>query len=122
MKSMLGSMAVSLCVLLTGSIGCNECKDVVLSQVPSPDGKWVATQMTRDCGGLGGEIVGVSIHSPANAPSWPEDSVFVVKVLGPIGVTWQGSERLVINCNCQDSNIRQKRTRLQSVEIIYKTR
>ena len=121
-RGILGSVVVILCFLLISTIGCNNCKDVVLSQLRSPGGKWVATQMTRDCGGLGGEYVGVSIHGPSDVPTRPEDSVFMVKVRGPIVVSWRGDERVVIKCDCPDSNIKEKRTRLRSIEINYETR
>jgi hypothetical protein len=122
MRGIFGSIAVALCLLLVGSLGCNPCKDVVLDRLPSPNGKWVATKVTRDCGGLGGEYVGVSIHDPSDDTTKRKDFVFLVKVRGPINMSWQGNERIVISCDCPDSNIKEKHTRLKSVEILYRTK
>ena len=119
MRYIRGSIAVVFVSVLVSCTGCNDCKDVDLGQFPSPDGRWVATMGTRECGGAEGEYVGVSIHRSADSKVKSDSYVFMVKPVGPIGISWQGNQRVYIDCHCPDSKIRKKLTKVESIEVVY---
>jgi hypothetical protein len=74
---------------------------------------------TRECVGAEGEYVGVSIHRSSDAKIKSDSYIFMVKPVGPIGISWQGNQRVYIDCHCSDSKIRKKLTKVESIEIVY---
>jgi len=60
-KQVLGFGALSA-FALGGLSGCSLCKDEILEETPSPDGKWTATVLTHDCGATTPEHMTVNLH------------------------------------------------------------
>ena len=101
--------------------GCSLCKEEVLEKVASPDGKWVATIMTRDCGGTTSEYIAVNLQDAKQRHIDGENDVFVIKHIHPLRVSWQGNESLTVDCeNCNLDQAAKKLEKLGSVQVTYR--
>jgi hypothetical protein len=111
-----------LLLALEGLSGCGDlCADEVLEKVVSPDGKWVATIATRDCGATTSEYIGVNLQDAKQKRLDEKNYVFVIKHLHPLHVFWQGNDSLTVDCeNCNLDKAEKKLERLGPVQIIYR--
>ncbi len=101
--------------------GCNLCKDEVLEKAVSPDGKWVATTLTRDCGATTSEYMGVNLQDVKQKQLETKNEVFVTKHIHRLHVSWQGNDSLIIDCeNCTADDVKKKLERLGPVQIMYR--
>lgn len=101
--------------------GCNLCKDEVLEKAASPDGKRVATILTRDCGATTSEYMGVNLQDVKQKHLETKNEVFVTKHIHRLHVSWQGNDSLTIDCeNCTADDVKKKLERLGAVQIIYR--
>jgi hypothetical protein len=83
--------------------GCDLCKEEVWSNVDSPDGKWTATTVMRDCGATTSEIVGVNVHK-RGSKKLPADQYALVMKHGEAPVVlWTGNNTLVLDCRSCNS-------------------
>jgi hypothetical protein len=101
--------------------GCDLCKDEVLEKASSPDGKWVATIKTRDCGATTSEYIAVNLQDAQQRRLDEENDVFVIKHLHPLHVFWRGNDSLIIDCeNCNLDEAEKKLGKLGPVQIMYR--
>ena len=106
---------------LGGLSGCGLCKDEILEELPSPDGKWTAAVLTRDCGATTAEYMTVNLHDFEHEHLDPENDVFVTKYVRRLHVTWNGNDRLILDCdNCVAHEIEKKMDKHGTVQIIYR--
>src|SRR5436305_6099231 len=90
---------VTLCL-----VGCNVCGEDKLSEVSSPNKKYVATIFRRGCGATSGFLYHVNIRDAGDPFSTDyrgvieEGQVFLTRE-GKISVTWNGEKTLVIDCS-----------------------
>jgi hypothetical protein len=101
-------------------VGCGICKDEVLSQRNTPDGKVAATVFVRDCGATADYSSVVSLHAAGrsfrNQPDW----VFIAKGKHSVIATWTSSRQLLISCStCTDRDVFKKVVRDGGVDIVY---
>ena len=110
-----------LVLALGESSGCNLCKTEVLEKAVSPDGKWVATILTRDCGATTSEYMAVNLQEAKHRRLDVENEVFVIKHVHRLHAFWQGNDSLAIDCeNCGSDQAEKKIEKLGPVRIIYR--
>jgi len=92
----------ALAALALGELcGCGLCKDEILEETTSPDGKWTASVLTRDCGATTAEYMAVNLHHFEHKHLDAENDIFVTKYVHRLHVSWNGNDSLVLNCeNC----------------------
>jgi hypothetical protein len=76
----------------------SNCSSSVLTEVPSPDGRYIATAFERNCGATSPYVRIVSIR-PEGTRLRPEDDgswVFATKDQPNIGVSWSGPRQLTV--------------------------
>jgi len=106
---------------LGGLSGCGLCKDKILEETPSPDGKWTATVLTRDCGATTAEYMTVNLHDFEHKHLDPENDVLVTKYVRRLHVSWHGNDSLILDCeNCVAHEIEKKMDKYGTVRIIYR--
>ena len=112
---------LALLMALEELAGCNLCKDEVLEKAASPDGKRVATVLTRDCGATTSEYIAVNLQDAKQRRLDGKNDVFVIKHLHPLHVFWQGNDSITIDCeNCNLDQASKKLEKLGSVQVIYR--
>lgn len=89
------------CVLLVLAFlaGCDLCKEEVWSNVDSPDGKWTATTIMRDCGATTSESVSVNVHRKGSKRFDVDHNALVMKHGQAPAVLWTGSDSLLLDCS-----------------------
>jgi hypothetical protein len=120
-KKLLRAASFLVFALFLGELsGCNLCKDEVLDKASSPDGRWVATVLTRDCGATTSEYIAVNVHEVKQKSLDLKNDVFVIKHIHRLNVSWQGNDSLTIDCGgCETKGAEKKLERLGSVRVIY---
>ena len=120
LKRILG-LGVLAALALGALSGCGLCKDKTLEETASPDGKWTATVLARDCGATTAEYMTVNLHDFEHKHLDPENDVFVTKYVRRLHVSWHGNDTLVLNCeNCVAHKIEKKMDKHGPVQIIYR--
>jgi hypothetical protein len=106
---------------LWGLCGCGLCKDEILEEAASPDGKWTATVLTRDCGATTAEYMAVNLHDSKHKNLDVENDVFVTKHIHRLHVSWSGNDSLVLDCeNCVAHEVEKKMDNHGTVQIVYR--
>jgi hypothetical protein len=75
-----------------------DCSSVVLTEIPSPDGRYIATAFERNCGATSPYVRIVSIR-PEGTRLRPEDDgswVFVTQDQPNVAVRWSGPRQLTV--------------------------
>ena len=99
-------------------LGCNPCSEEVWATTKSPDGKWVATTIMRDCGATTSEVVSVNIHSIGEASLREENNALVVKHGHNLDVTWLNDHSVSISCpDCGVGEIIHKRASIGPISV-----
>jgi hypothetical protein len=102
--------------------GCNLCKEEVLSDVASPDGKWTATTIIWDCGATTSEVVTVNIHPIGNNGFKADTNALVMKHGPSPSVVWKDKEHLIIDCaDCAKDEVT-RRSQMGQIRIEYNIR
>ena len=110
-----------LVLVLEELTGCNLCKDEVMERAASPDGKRVATILTRDCGATTSEYMAVNIQDVKQKRHDVEKDVFVIKHIHRLHILWQGNDSLTIDCeNCNPKEAEKKLEKVGSVRVVYR--
>jgi hypothetical protein len=100
--------------------GCNPCREEVWSRSLSPDGKWVAVTVMRDCGATTAEVVSLNIHTIKSDNLKASNNALVVKHGHTIDATWISSTELRLECtDCSNEEILANRNQIGIIKIIY---
>jgi hypothetical protein len=83
--------------------GCDLCKEEVWDNVDSPDGKWTATTIMRDCGATTTEVVSVNVHRKGSKKLDADHNALVMKHGEAPEVSWTGNDTLMLYCRSCDS-------------------
>jgi len=78
-----------------GSLAACACDDEVLSELRSPDGKYVASVMERNCGATTDYVSHVTVR-PSDSMMRQGDDVLVVEYRQDIRLAWEGVDHLVV--------------------------
>jgi hypothetical protein len=120
-KQVLRIATLAVPLIAVGASGCNPCKTEILERNASPDGKWTATILTRDCGATTSEYMAVSVQDARQKHLDPKNEVFVTKHIHRLRVSWDRNVSLVIECeNCSSDDIKKRIERLGSIQITYR--
>ena len=120
LKLLLGFGALAT-LALGGLCGCGLCKDEILEEAASPDGKWTATVLTRDCGATTAEYMAVNLHDSKHKNLDVENEVFVTKYVHRLHVSWNGNDSLVLDCeNCVAHEVEKKMDKHGTVQVVYR--
>jgi hypothetical protein len=100
--------------------GCNPCKEEIWNTSTSPDGKWVAVTVMRDCGATTSEIVAVNVHPIAESRLRQKNNALVLKYGKTAGVSWTDSHTLALECrDCTASDVIAKEDKVGPIKIAY---
>jgi hypothetical protein len=106
---------------LGGLCGCGLCKVEILEETTSPDNKWTATVLTRDCGATTAEYMAVNVHEFAHKHLDSENDVFLTKHVRLLHVSWNGNDSLILDCeNCIAREVEKKMDKHGAVQIVYR--
>ena len=95
------------------------CSDEMLSEVFSPDERWVASIFVRNCGATTDFATRVEVRWRSNQSS-EDDRVFVVNGKPEVHVHWLDESTLAVKCEeCVDEDIRRRMTKLGSIKIEF---
>lgn len=106
---------------VAGVSGCSVCQNEIVDKTTSPDGKWTATILTRDCGATTSQYMEVNLHDSSNAHLEARNNVFVTKYVRRLHVSWNGNDSLIVDCeNCVASEVSTRMNRLGTIQIVYR--
>lgn len=114
--------AIPVLLLFCSTTGCIRfaCKEVVLSEIPSPDGVLVATSVSRDCGATTDFSTSVNLHRRDHGFDEEAGDLFVAAGRHRLSVTWLDADRLKIQCNdCTRKQISRLVTVLGKTDVVY---
>jgi hypothetical protein len=98
--------------------GCTLCRDEILNQSISPDGKWSAKTVLRDCGATTAETNLVYLQ-PAGTPAKKlGDVVVVVRHDHGVGLSWSDNKTLVVDCTGCGNDVRVHRESADGIAIL----
>ena len=96
-----------------------DCKDTVLLDSPSPNGKIIATVFERDCGATTAKNVQVCFRvSTAAFNPKQQESFLVLETDGKIELSWTNQDKLIVQVPNQSKIFRNK-TDSNGVKIEY---
>jgi hypothetical protein len=81
------ALLVAGVIVLVESTGCSLCETQVLEKIIPPDGKWVATTLTRDCGATASKIMAVNVQDMNRKHLDADNEVFLTKYVQRIHVS-----------------------------------
>jgi hypothetical protein len=96
MKSSLYCLSLLALGIVTG---CNPCKEEIWDSATSPDGKWTATTIMRDCGATTSETVSVNVYKTGSKGFQADHNALVMKHGQAPGLFWSGNDRLLLDCH-----------------------
>lgn len=101
-------------------LGCNPCKEEIWSSVPSPDGRWTAVTVIRDCGATIGEVLSVNIRPAGEKKLSSENNTVVLKHGYAVNTTWKNATTISIECReCVSKEVAAKHGSVGSVHVVY---
>jgi hypothetical protein len=101
-------------------LGCNPCKEEIWSTSTSPDGKWVAVTVMRDCGATTSEVVAVNVHPTNESTLRQKNNALVLKYGKTAGVSWRDAHTLALECrDCTANDIVAKIDNVGPIKITY---
>jgi hypothetical protein len=100
----LGSVLRCLFLVTLGiATGCNPCKEEIWNSATSPDGKWRATTIMRDCGATTSETVSVNVSQTGTKGFQADHNALVMKHGQAPKLFWGGNDSLLLDCHDCDS-------------------
>ncbi len=110
----------SILIALWAVVGCSPCKEEIVSSSNSPDGKWTAVTVVRDCGATNAEVVSVNVHPAGDRELQSENNSFVIKHEYATDVTWTSSNSLTLRCRqCRAADVIKKLDKVGTVQMVY---
>ncbi len=102
-------------VVLTG---CHLCDEKELERTVSPDGKWVAVTIMRDCGATTSEVVSVNIRPITESSARQENNAMIVKHGQFPDVVWLSNSVVSVDCpHCLSTDIIEKKVKVGSITV-----
>lgn len=119
----IGIIATSFFLLAVGFIlGCNPCKEEIWNKSTSPNGKWVAVTVMRDCGATTSEVVAINVHAAGESELHQRNNALVLKYGKTTGIFWKDNQTLVLDCgDCTTSDVLVKENKVGPIKIEYET-
>jgi len=107
-----------LSVVLVVLLGCHLCDETELERTISPDGKWVAVTIMRDCGATTSEVVSIDVRPIAESSARQENIVMLVKHEQIPDVEWLSNSVISVNCpHCPSTDIIEKKVKVGSITV-----
>jgi hypothetical protein len=107
-------------IILMFLLGCNPCKEEIWSNVPSPDGRWTAVTVIRDCGATTGEVLSVNIRPAGEKKLSAENNALVIKHGYALDAIWKDATTITIECReCVPKEIAAKHDSVGPVHVLY---
>ena len=114
---------IHLCLLTAPLMiqGCKPCKEEIWNQSLSPDGRWKAVVVMRDCGATSPETLSLNVATE-RSQSFPEtNNALVVKHGHAVDAAWTSNSQLEISCNdCVPSEILKQRNQIGAVHVSFR--
>jgi hypothetical protein len=122
MKS--GSSFFCLFPLALGLLtGCDLCKEEIWGTATSPDGKWTATTIMRDCGATTSETISVNVHRTGSKGFEADHNALVMKHGQAPGIVWSGNDHLLLDCSgCDSKDEIARATQIGPIHIEHRMR
>lgn len=101
--------------------GCNgPCKEEVWATSKSPDGKYQAETISKDCGATTTEVLRIVVHPSNRRRGGTEDNALVLKHGDAVSLNWLNSTTLQVSCHeCITKEVMAKADRVGSVHIAF---
>jgi hypothetical protein len=88
---------VWIACLCGSNTGCGLCADTVKSEVPSPNGRYIATAFVRDCGATTGYVTMVSLRKTRTLFGYPKPTrVLSVDGQPDVALVWGSRDTLSV--------------------------
>jgi hypothetical protein len=102
------------------TLGCRPCKEEIWGTSASPDGKWIAVTVMRDCGATTSEVDSVNVHAAGEIKLQQQNNALVLKFGKTAGVSWKDNHTLALECHeCAASDILAKVDKVGPIRITY---
>lgn len=99
--------------------GCSPCDQEVRSTYLSPDAKWEAVEIKRDCGATTAEVFSFNVHLTTESSITAENNVLVMKHDHAVAVKWLSPTKLRLECDsCTNAEVLSRRGKVGPIEII----
>lgn len=85
---------------LAASACADPCANTAVKELPSPDGRFVATAFVRDCGATTGHGPQVYLRRPGE-PSGAAGNVFRGNRSERVEIGWRSARELVVKSDCE---------------------
>lgn len=86
----------------------------------SPDGKWTAVTVIRDCGATTAEVVSINVRPADSQKLDAENNAFVIKHEYATDVAWTSGNILTLRCRqCTAKDVLKKLDKVGPVKVIY---
>jgi hypothetical protein len=103
--------------------GCDLCKEEIWGTTTSPDGKWAATTIMRDCGATTSETVSVNVHRTGSKGFEADHNALVMKHRQAPGMVWAGNKHLLLDCSgCDSKDEIARATQIGPIHIEHRMR
>ena len=97
--------------------GCNPCKEEIWNTATSPDGKWTATIIMRDCGSTTSETVSVNVYQTGSKGFQADHNALVMKHGQAPRLFWSENDSLLLDCH--DCNSKDEIARAAQIGPIH---
>ena len=106
---------------LLWAMGCSgPCKEEAWATTKSPDGKYVAETISKDCGATTTEVLRVAVHPSNRKRGGTEDNALVLKHGDAVSLNWLSPTTLQVACHeCVAREVMSKADRVGAVRIIF---
>jgi hypothetical protein len=99
----------------------SECGDDVEARALSPDGRWVALVLTRNCGATTRLLTVIAIGNTAEDAAKGKEAVWTAAGVPEVTVAWASSEKLVVVYRkCASDEIGKAAPRFSGVSLEYR--
>ena len=103
--------------------GCKLCHEEIWGSSTSPDGKWTATIIMRDCGATTDEVVSLNVHRAGDTEYKAENNAIVINHGYAPGPLWQGTDILLVACQgCTRKDVISTAAQVGPIRIVNQIR
>lgn len=119
------SRLVLATIIVGGAVlaACSPCKDTVSITSVSPDGKWVAASLVRDCGATESEVTWITLsRKEAVKVNDPSNLVATIRWRRRIEFVWSAEDKLSIECYCKISEMNARVYVKDGVNVVFNSK